>query len=253
MRRRNGLGPQYDDVRPRLPRSLLQPHKLTNSRPSRGLNSIYLQAEHVKKSDQRAFCQYILNWHLLLHVHHSGEETDFFPHVEELSGEKGIMERNVQQHQAFHDGLDQFAAYVKACAEGSQAYDGKKIVAHIDGFGKPLTEHLADEIPSIQQLKRFGDKLKCLPELMQAEAEKNMVSLHRSQSPLMAINFPNRRHWVSSAGCLFAWSVGTSTLMAASGRTSPTPPGSWCSWSATSPIGCIPTGGSLRRVTARAV
>jgi hypothetical protein len=113
---------------------------------------------------------------MLLHIHHTGEEEDFFPHVEELSGEKGIMEVNVQQHHAFHDGLEKFIEYVKSCADGTEQYDGKKVVEHIDAFGKSLTQHLSDEIPTILGLKKYGEKLSSLPQLMQAEAEKNMVS-----------------------------------------------------------------------------
>ncbi len=68
-----------------------------------GLNSIYLQAPHVQTKDQRSFCSYIIRWHQLLHVHHSAEEAEFFPDVEAMAGERGIMEANVDQHHAFTD------------------------------------------------------------------------------------------------------------------------------------------------------
>jgi hemerythrin superfamily protein len=143
---------------------------------SRGLNSIVLQAEHIKAADEKAFCQYILQWHRLLHVHHSGEETTFFPRIEELVGEK-VMAANVEQHHVFHSGLQDFVDYVEECAAGTQGYDGRKVASMIDTFGKPLIQHLGDEIPTIAGLRRFGDKMKTLPNLMQEEAEKNMVTL----------------------------------------------------------------------------
>ncbi len=58
----------------------------------RGLNSIYLQAPHIKPVDEKSFCRYIACWYTLLHGHHHGEETMFFPAVEEMTGVKGIMD-----------------------------------------------------------------------------------------------------------------------------------------------------------------
>jgi len=143
----------------------------------RGLNSIYLQAPHITPKDEYAFCQYTLMWHKLLHTHHTGEETDFFPHIEELSGEKGLMAGNVEQHHAFHDGLEALVEYVRAVSAKKEKYDGAKITKMIDDFGKALTTHLADEIPTIDGLRKYADKLESLPKLMQAEAEKNMSAL----------------------------------------------------------------------------
>jgi hemerythrin-like domain-containing protein len=167
---------QYDVVRGQ-PEPTQQPQwaNLAVAFRSRGLNSIYLQARNIKPSDEKAFCNYILTWHNLLHVHHTGEETDFFPEIEELVGEKGIMDANVEQHHAFHDGLENFAEYIKACRDGSDKYDGNRVIKHIDSFGTALIQHLADEIPTIEGLRKYGDKLQHLPQMMQAEAEKNMV------------------------------------------------------------------------------
>src|SRR5437667_11013154 len=102
----------------------------------RGLNSIYLQAPHIAPKDERSFCQYISQWYRLVDIHHSGEEAEFFPQIEKLTGEKGIMDVNLNQHHAFHDGLEAFVAHFRACLAGEVKYDGNKIIAMIDGFGK---------------------------------------------------------------------------------------------------------------------
>jgi len=43
-----------------------------------------------------------VNWSLIKRssfaAHHSGEENEFFPWIEEAAGEKGIMAANVEQH-----------------------------------------------------------------------------------------------------------------------------------------------------------
>jgi hemerythrin superfamily protein len=134
-----------------------------------------LQAPHIKHADEKAFCQYMRHWCQFLHIHHSGEEDTLFPEIEALAGEKGLMDANVEQHYAFHGGLHEFFEYVEACCAGSEKYSGQKVVEMIDSFGKPLMEHLADEIPTLAGLRKFGKRMETLPKLMQAEGEKNMV------------------------------------------------------------------------------
>jgi hypothetical protein len=143
----------------------------------RGLNSIYLQAQHISKADEAPFCKYIEVWYMILHHHHSGEEEFLFPRVDQMVGEKDIMAANVEQHHAFQPALDAFMAYVRDCAAGKQAYDGDRIVALIDAFGKILSNHLADEIPTIMSLRRFdADKIELFPSLLDEMGTKVMVS-----------------------------------------------------------------------------
>jgi hemerythrin-like domain-containing protein len=142
----------------------------------RSLNAIYLQAPHIKPADEKSFCAFILHWYALLSVHHHGEEEEFFPDIEAMTGEKGIMEANVEQHHAFHEGLAAFHEYVKACAAGSDKYDGRKVVSMVDSFGPTLMQHLTDEIPTIQGLRKYGEeKMANLQKRFNAEGEKNMV------------------------------------------------------------------------------
>ena len=67
----------------------------------RGLNSIYIQAPHVKPGDYADFIGYCLCLSAVLHSHHHGEESIIFPGIEEGSGVKGIMDVNLVQHGSF--------------------------------------------------------------------------------------------------------------------------------------------------------
>ncbi|KAK3385611.1 hemerythrin HHE cation binding domain-containing protein [Podospora didyma] len=139
---------------------------------TRGLNSIYLQAPHIKPEDEKAFCKYVLCWHLFLDLHHSSEEADFFPMIEQMAGETGIMAANVEQHYAFDDGLEKFGAYFRDVQAGKEKYDGKKVGALINSFGEILTQHLHSEIPTLVSLKRFGpEKMNGLPALQERVAQ----------------------------------------------------------------------------------
>lgn len=64
----------------------------------RGLNSIYRQAPHLKPEDYADFIAYAKCWSDVLDAHHTAEETSLFPQIEARTGEKGIMEANVEQH-----------------------------------------------------------------------------------------------------------------------------------------------------------
>ncbi len=171
----------------------------------RGLNSIYLQAPHIRPADEKPFCRYIACWYTLLHGHHNGEETMFFPAVEEMTGVKGIMDTNIDQHNAFHDGIEGLKAYADAVVADTEKYEGSRVVALIDDFGSPLLQHLADEIPTILSLRQYGDKMAGLPKLFEEEADKVKVNrphfpgnLHR---PECCADSRNRKR----SACL-AWS-----------------------------------------------
>ncbi|KAK3934693.1 hemerythrin HHE cation binding domain-containing protein [Diplogelasinospora grovesii] len=144
----------------------------------RGFNAIYLQAPHIKQADEKAFCKFMLGWYNLLHIHHSGEEEEFFPDMEKMAGVAGIMEANVEQHHAFHDGIEAFKAYVDDVLAGKAKYDGQKVVQMFDSFGPALMQHLADEIPSLQSLRQYGEeKFSSLLKRFDQEGEKNIKAL----------------------------------------------------------------------------
>lgn len=188
----------------------------------RGLNSIYLQAPQVPSTNTASFLSYCSAWHDLLHVHHSGEEADFFPFVEEATGKKGLMDANVEQHHAFQTGVEGFHAYVRDCIRGKENYDGDKVVKMIDGFGETLAKHLADEIPTLLQLREYGEeKLGLMEKMFQDEGEKNMVSSlipnfdKRPTDPSLPTY---RRNSASSPASPFASVTTTSSTKTLNGR-----------------------------------
>jgi hemerythrin superfamily protein len=125
----------------------------------RGMNSIYLQAPHIKKADEKTFLNYMEQWYVLMHAHHSSEEAEIFPIIEDVAGEKGIMDANVQQHHIFEPGVAKLHNYIQDCLADKVAFDGAKIQANIDEFGKVLTQHLTDEIATLLTLRKYGDKM----------------------------------------------------------------------------------------------
>lgn len=165
----------------------------------RGLNSMYLQAPHLKTGEASSFVRYALEWYRLLDVHHSSEEAGFFAAVEEMAGEEGIMAGNVAQHAAFRDGVEEFKAYLDKCVAGGE-FDGQRVVKILDSFGHVLVEHLTDEIQTLLDLRRFGaERMTQLEQLFGEEGEKNMASppLRSREQGLTS----NRRNWASSGGC----------------------------------------------------
>ncbi|KAK0712359.1 hemerythrin HHE cation binding domain-containing protein [Lasiosphaeria miniovina] len=172
------LKQENPDYKPDLFDDTASEMALVHNMMIRGLNAIYLQAQHIKQSEQKDFCKFIINWHLLLHLHHGNEEDQIFPIIEKMAGVTGIMEVNVEQHHAFHDPLDKFIAYTNDVIAGKQKYDGAVVVASIDEFGPLLVTHLADEIPTLLALRQYGlEKMKGMPALLSQAAEHAMKGL----------------------------------------------------------------------------
>ncbi len=141
----------------------------------RGINSIYLQAPHVKPAEAVAFANYAVCWYNMVHMHHQGEEDYFFPGIDKIAGESNLMEANVEQHHAFHEGLEAFGDYTRDCAAGRKPFDGAHLVTIIDSFAGALTQHLRDEIPTLIGLRRFGaEKFKDYPAMAAGMAQNGM-------------------------------------------------------------------------------
>ncbi len=122
-----------------------------------GLNSIYLQAPNVTaEKDQKDLAGYASAWCEGIHSHHNTEEVIIFPSIEKQANKPGLMSANVDQHKAFHDGVEALNTYVRDCVAGKAKYDGNKIVDIIDGFGATLTQHLTEEIPTLCSLKAYN-------------------------------------------------------------------------------------------------
>ncbi|EPE08726.1 hemerythrin hhe cation binding domain-containing protein [Ophiostoma piceae UAMH 11346] len=121
----------------------------------RAINAIYLQAPYIKEADTVAFSEYSYLFYDMLNLHHQHEEKSFFPGIEKLAGAPGIMAANVDQHHAFHDGLEEFGKYTRACADGTEKYDSARLLGIIDSFAAVLTQHLTDEITTLLELKKY--------------------------------------------------------------------------------------------------
>ncbi|KAI6756113.1 hypothetical protein HG530_011849 [Fusarium avenaceum] len=143
----------------------------------RGLNSIYLQAPHIKPADEKSFLGYSACFYDLVHVHHQGEEDILFPAIEEMSGEKGIMDQNIEQHHAFSQGLKDYNIYISACLRDTEEYNGSRLVAIIDSFGHELADHLAQEIITILNLRQYGTKMEKFEEKFKEWADKDTSNL----------------------------------------------------------------------------
>lgn len=174
---------------------------LTHNIIVRTLNAIYQQAPHVEPADVPSFVGFCLTWVSIVSSHHDGEEDECFPAIERMSGEKGIMEVNVEQHAVFHGSLVELQEYLEACRDAKETYDGNRLRSMLDGFGEALIQHLHDEIPTLLSLKKYGpDKMKGLPKVFEDEAQKNMVSPYtharaRTRGPRrdLILSTPSRR------------------------------------------------------------
>lgn len=105
----------------------------------RGLNSIYLQAVHLPPSDTstiRDFLTYCQCSYESMHHHHDIEEEHFFPQIEKIASVPGLMQANVEQHQAFTPGFEAFDAFVRTCQP--ENYDGTRIKELVDAFATTL-------------------------------------------------------------------------------------------------------------------
>ena len=64
----------------------------------RGFNSVYQQAPRIPASDYQDFTGYCLAWHRCVEQHHMHEEVNYFPEIERVTGQKGVMDGEVEQH-----------------------------------------------------------------------------------------------------------------------------------------------------------
>jgi len=126
----------------------------------RGVNSIVLQCENVERSpaDVDSFVHYAQTWGQLVSKHHKEEEEVLFPSLEELLEAPGLMAGNVEQHESFHGGLDQYDAHLQDVLDGKQQYDGKKLRGILEGLMPALRTHLSDEIHTLLALQKYDDK-----------------------------------------------------------------------------------------------
>jgi hypothetical protein len=125
----------------------------------RGLNSIYVQAPHTKPVDYKAFLGYALSWFKMLHHHHDIEERYFFAELQKQVN-KEVMQVSVEEHRAFHDGVERYHAYITSLSGQEEKFSGTKLLEIIDELAPPLLLHLNHEIDAILDLRQLkNDKL----------------------------------------------------------------------------------------------
>ena len=114
----------------------------------RCLNTIYEHAPSIpaSSSDVIPFAGYALAWVSNIHDHHHGEEDIVFPFLQ--TNFPDDMQKNIEEHKAFREGLDALEGYLKAVYEGKKdaEWDGEKVRTLIDAFGDGLVGHLHDEV-----------------------------------------------------------------------------------------------------------
>ncbi|KAL7275243.1 hypothetical protein RUND412_001831 [Rhizina undulata] len=140
----------------------------------RTLNSIYLQAPNVLPEDITAFIGYCQCWSAFLHVHHDGEESHFFENIAQATGDKNVMQSNVEQHKLFATGLAEFDAYLKSILKSPESFSGARLNGIIDEFGPSLSQHLTDEIPTILNLREYGKEKVPIKKISADEAKHSM-------------------------------------------------------------------------------
>lgn len=125
----------------------------------RGLNSIQLQAMHLPVQDHtivQDFLIYCQCWCESMEHHHHAEEQEFFPNIERISGQEGIMDRNVQQHQEFAPGFLAFQEYSRSCKP--REYSGMTLVECLRDFAPALIRHLHNEIDTLLALDVYDSE-----------------------------------------------------------------------------------------------
>jgi hemerythrin-like domain-containing protein len=140
----------------------------------RGLNAIYLQAEGVTTpSEIKDFLTFCQIWIEVVHHHHHIEEELFFPGVEKALEQKGIMSKNLEQHKSFETAMEDFGKYVKTAPSG---YSGKELKHLVNRFGKPLVDHLHEEITSLLDIQRQFDPKGAVLKTHYLRFEKELVA-----------------------------------------------------------------------------
>lgn len=115
---------------------------------------MYYHAPYVKKAldihDFLRFCEAFVS---VTALHHETEETVIFPFWAEMAHPPDLMKANVEEHAAFHGGLDQLKEYSTQTA--AENYRWEDLYAILDELGPPLVSHLTHEIDTLLTLRDY--------------------------------------------------------------------------------------------------
>ncbi|KAJ3543420.1 hypothetical protein NM208_g3588 [Fusarium decemcellulare] len=125
---------------------------LTHNVILRSLNASYRQCLAIKPgtTETQDFLFFNQNLCQVLAIHHDVEEEYLFPEIQRLSGNETIMDVNIQEHKAFHDGLDRFEEYITNISPAD--FRGEELQQLLMGFGKAVETHLHHEIATLLDL-----------------------------------------------------------------------------------------------------
>lgn len=82
------------------------------------------------------------------------------------------------RHEVFHEGLENFAAYLRPLLSNASNFEGQRLIDIMDTFGDALFTHLNDEIPTLLALEKYADKVDLI-KMMDEDGEKVMGSLSK--------------------------------------------------------------------------
>lgn len=163
----------------------------------RGINAVYVQAINVATKgtpkDKLDFANFAYMWGEVIHEHHETEEVDVFPEVNKMTGVDGLMDANVQEHTAFHEGIGKYTAYLEKVRKEEEVLDGEKLRGIIDSFMHVLRTHLDNEIDTINALEKFEDKIDWEPWFKKKSEEIGGRAMKTSQYRVSSRHFHNVR------------------------------------------------------------
>ncbi|MCJ1331890.1 hypothetical protein MMC10_008582 [Thelotrema lepadinum] len=123
----------------------------------RGLNSIYQQAPNVSKSqDIEDFLFFCHAWIEMVEHHHHAEEATMFPKIATFTKNASIMAGNLEQHEAFQEGLHKLHDY--ALNTKASTYNAAAVTKIIDSFAPALIKHLREEIDTFLALDKYDSQ-----------------------------------------------------------------------------------------------
>ena len=134
---------------------IAQQMALTHNVVLRGLNASFNQCLSVSPKTKEAQDFLVFNQSLfeIIHAHHTVEEEHMFVAIEKFTGVPGIMDKNLQEHKDFQEGLEKYRQYI--FETDASDYDGKTLQALLEGFGKTIELHLHNEIPTLLDLMDY--------------------------------------------------------------------------------------------------
>ncbi|KAF2864909.1 hypothetical protein BDV95DRAFT_508236 [Massariosphaeria phaeospora] len=113
----------------------------------RALNSIYLQAPHVPISEYRNFVAYCLAAYAGLSAQHSTTHNFFFPELERLTGEQGLMNGgNDAQLRAFERGFAAWGNWLKSVDARRNNFSQDMCRSMMEDFMAPLNAQLHEQV-----------------------------------------------------------------------------------------------------------